>query len=312
MITGVKRIRSWKKYSGHVPSGERVYIGLEIVEEVLPYLKKVGFEPELQIGRAILPSPKLGKVALFNSEGRYESQKDLPMETSYREGYWERTDWQGNTHGGWYDIPYKHYPRKHISPPSEYLVILERGGKKFVVAGDGFVQGEEDETRIIHKVNLLLEVFGRAEILRKDLTSFIVPKLIKVHWELLPPGEMPWPKLQQHLQPLVKNLSERKVPLVLNRFKVLSSHNPDFIVQGVHGYHGYLVFGFSQLNLYVLESPFYGNATYVFEEDWEKLSQLTKAEILSGNLHKHRVVHLTNWEDELGKVFKESSTLQNV
>ena len=31
--------------------------------------------------------------------------------------------------------------------------------------------------------------------------------------------------------------------------------------------------------IYVLESFEYGNATYVFDEDWERLSQMTKAKI---------------------------------
>lgn len=304
MINGVKRIRSWQRYSNHVQDGERVYIGLEVSGEILPIMEKVGFESELVVGRAIMPSPKMGRVSLINSEGRTIPQKNLPKETVYRQGYWERTDWQGDTHGGWYDIPYKRYPRKLIDPPSEYLIILGKEDKKFLVVGDSFIKGQEDDSRIVHKVNLLLELFGRAEILKDNLSSLTPPRIIKMNWEFLPEGEYPWPKLTQHLQPLVRNMSERKSSLVLNRFKTVSDYNPDFIAQGVQGYHGYLVFGFEKLNLFVLESPYYGNATYVFEGDWEGLSQLTKAEILSGNLHKYRIVHLNNWNEELAKVFK--------
>ena len=71
------------------------------------------------------------------------------------------------------------------------------------------------------------------------------------------------------------------------------------IAQGRGGFSGYIVFGFPRKNLYVLESLYYGNATYVFRENWEKLSQLSKAVILSGNLQTARIVHQPGWEKEV-------------
>lgn len=47
--------------------------------------------------------------------------------------------------------------------------------------------------------------------------------------------------------------------------------------------------------MFVLESAHFGNATYVLGDNWEKLSQLTKGQILAGGLQKDRIVHLVGW-----------------
>jgi hypothetical protein len=48
-----------------------------------------------------------------------------------------------------------------------------------------------------------------------------------------------------------------------------------------------------------MESAMYGNATYIFEGDWSFVSQLTKKQILEGNLHKARLIHQSGWESQL-------------
>jgi hypothetical protein len=58
-----------------------------------------------------------------------------------------------------------------------------------------------------------------------------------------------------------------------------------------HGFNGYIVFGYADLGLFVLESLEHGNATYVFGQDWEQLSALTKKEILHGGLQEERIIH---------------------
>ncbi|EMT52646.1 hypothetical protein I532_13354 [Brevibacillus borstelensis AK1] len=304
MITNVKRIRNWQKYSKHIPNGEQVFIGLEITDELMDDLQKIGFEDNLIPGRAICPSPELGRVSKFNAEGRLVKQRNLPKETAYRQVHWEWQTWDGQWHSGWRDVPYQRYPRKLIDPPSEYLTIIERGGKKFIVVSGSFVQGEIDGGVPTHKVNLMLELFGKADVLRQDMQAFIVPKLIKVNWRIIPEGELPWSQSKERLASYFQRVSASKLPLVKQRLETISKYQPEFIAQGVDGYRGYLVFGFTRHNLFVLESPEYGNATYVFEGDWKQVSQLTKAEILAGNLHKHRVVHMTSWEKEIEQILK--------
>jgi hypothetical protein len=59
------------------------------------------------------------------------------------------------------------------------------------------------------------------------------------------------------------------------------------------------MFGFSEEQLYVLESVYTGNATYVFDKNWEELSKLTKAEILNGSLQEDRLIHRESWNDQV-------------
>ena len=39
-------------------------------------------------------------------------------------------------------------------------------------------------------------------------------------------------------------------------------------------------------NIYIFDSIIYGDATYIFENDWEKVSKLSKKEIIKNNLAK--------------------------
>jgi hypothetical protein len=55
---------------------------------------------------------------------------------------------------------------------------------------------------------------------------------------------------------------------------------------------------------YVLESILYGNATYIFDKDWEELSKKTKSEILNQELQKGRLIHRRFWEKDLDDIFK--------
>jgi hypothetical protein len=62
------------------------------------------------------------------------------------------------------------------------------------------------------------------------------------------------------------------------------------------------VFGFTDRSLYVLENSFAGNATYIFDKNWEELSQLTKAEILAEKLQKYRLIHRIHWRRNIGDI----------
>jgi hypothetical protein len=73
------------------------------------------------------------------------------------------------------------------------------------------------------------------------------------------------------------------------------SEETDFVAIGQAGFAGYIIFGFPGKNRYLLESIQPNNATYVFAENWESLSQMTKAEILKQNLHADRIIHREGW-----------------
>ena len=64
------------------------------------------------------------------------------------------------------------------------------------------------------------------------------------------------------------------------------------------------MFGYPDKNLYVLESYYPNNATYIFSKDWENISKCSKAEILNGNLQEHRFIHNNNWNESIKQILK--------
>ena len=58
--------------------------------------------------------------------------------------------------------------------------------------------------------------------------------------------------------------------------------------------------------LYLLESVYFGNATYILGEQWEEISKLTKAEVLNENLYKSRIIHQADWHKQIHKLLSEN------
>jgi hypothetical protein len=173
------------------------------------------------------------------------------------------------------------------------------------VIADPLAHTAENKDALLHCINLFRDLFGECDILTEDLAPFTGLKVRRLNWDVLPKGEMPWSRLQERMNPVVRALGERTAPAADFRLRLLAEeHSPDFAAVGRAGFHGYLIFGFKDSGIYVLESLFYGNATYVFGEDWERLSQMTKAEILEGDLQKDRIIHRDGWDSAMRKLLR--------
>lgn len=89
-----------------------------------------------------------------------------------------------------------------------------------------------------------------------------------------------------------------------DRIHFINQFNPDSIIQDTGGYTGYLAFGFKDKELFIFDSIKYGNATYIFEDDWEEVSKLTKKEIIRNDLAVDRIYHDNNWEQQIESYLK--------
>jgi hypothetical protein len=116
---------------------------------------------------------------------------------------------------------------------------------------------------------------------------------------VLPPGERPWPQMQTLLQERIPRLDTDKYTVFRNNLAFLNQFKPTFAAVGRAGFSGYVIFGFPDKDEYICESLYKNNATYVFAADWERLSALTKAEILTQKLQKDRVIHMPGWQDRI-------------
>jgi len=299
MLIKKRRIRSVEKYLIGIKEGERFYLGITDLEKHKARLLKAGFSEALEIGECILPSAQFGPTSRFNAEGKEVPQRDQPMETLYRQTEWEWKDWGGHWHSKIVDVPYKRYPRKTIPPPAIELKIIQHEQSKVIVS-DLLLNKPSEYDRIRHQMNLILEIVGELEVLNENLLPLVgTTPLKRVNWQLLPPGSYPWEKIESHLKPIIQKCGKGKQGAIKNRIEKINAAKPDFHAVGQSGFYGYVVFGFIKSNTYICESLYYGNATYIFKEDWETLSKKTKADILNNRLQKDRIIHQNGWETRM-------------
>lgn len=299
-----RRIRKVSPNVSGVQKGRKIVIGLQGISDHLSALGQLGFESELQDGQSLLPSP-VGPVSKFNAEGDYLVHKDQPKVTDSFQRYWCWTEWHGKDEVEQcktVDVPFERYPRTFIDPPSVELTVARDPGGNQILVTEAEDYNDSNEEAIKHKINLFLEIFGECDVLHESLDAIIRAPITRLNWEVLPQGNYPWRELRGRIQGIIEKESEGNQIVIEERLEKINSYEPEFVAVGRAGFSGYLVFGFPGKGFYVLESLYYGNATYVFDRDWHTLSQLTKSEIINGGLYLYRIVHRKSWFGEIARV----------
>jgi hypothetical protein len=310
MILKKKRIRSLTFLKSLINRGDKFTVGLTDPERFLGIIGNLGFSDTVEPGEAVLPSSEYGPISHFNAEGKYLVNRDKPMETAYRQAEWHWTEWHGQydrvEQSKIVDVPYKRYPRTFIVPPSVELAIYKNTAGKTILAGPTLEFTATQDQIIIHVINLFLEIFGECEFFTENLDSIIKVPLRHLNWTILPPGQRPWQSLKKEVQPIIDGVPDGNKPVIEYRLETINKHKPDFAAVGRGGFRGYVVLGFEKEQLFVFESLFYGNATYVFNKDWEDLSKRTKADILSEGLQLDRIIHRKGWDTRMNNLLRNT------
>jgi hypothetical protein len=309
MIIHQRRVRNVSKYLGFLTEGTRLVIGLSSIGQYADKLVRVGFCNGIQIGEAVLPASTFGPISLYNAEGKYIIHRDQPKETAYRVVEWHWREFRGRDDyeemSGDVDVPYKRYPRTFVPPPSiELSIAADANGEPVLVTPPQIYQPDNSDI-IRHTINLFLEIFGICEVFTEGLAEVVRPPIRRLNWAVLPPGQYPWERVLAQLEPTIRVAKEGNQGVIQRRLEVLHSYHPEFMAIGEAGFTGYVIYGYPQRNLYVCENTLYGNATYIFGQDWIALSQMTKAEVLDENRQRARVIHRENWQVEIQQVFAE-------
>jgi len=303
MIIKQRRIKSIGRHFKYLDKAQNLVIGLRDLDRFETEIEQLGFARPFTPGELLLPPRIFGPISNFNSEGKYHVHRDRPMETAYRMIEWHWTEFRGRYDteemSDYVDVPYKRYPRTFIEPPSVEFSLANDAAGSLILIAEEIAFTQENYDRIIHTVNLFLEIFGECEVLTQDLEGFVIPEIRRLHWEILPPGRYPWERLQRLVNEIVREAREGNWALIENRFETINSFSPEFHAIGRLGFRGYVVFGFPEKGLYVFESTITGNATYVFDDNWENLSKLTKSEILDEHLQQHRIIHRKGWHSNI-------------
>lgn len=304
MITiSKKRIRNLYNYLPKSLYKKQLVFTADIGRHNEGYLEFLGFEMPLENGHTILPAP-IGSISRMNADGKSIPIKDQPKETRYRDVEFTRTEWRGNgeteevTSNVW--VPYKRYQRLSIPPVNVELSIFENSIGQILVKTPNIVWENNDEI-IIHTINLLLELFGDCYVFEENNEIEIITLEKQVlNWEIFPTGEYPWETVKEVISKNKRKQAKRSYRAAMQRFKFIHSFEPNFYASGRGGYSGYVVFGFDK-KFFILESQYSDNATYIFNNQWEELSKLTKKEIISDELQKARFIHNPKWEKNINE-----------
>lgn len=299
MLIRGRRIQNLESYLRCVTPGKRIVFGVGNIARFQGLLEKVGFTPALEVGESVLPSPIFGARSRYNSFGKCLIHKDRPKEIAYRMVEWHWKQWcgRGKTEevSDFRDVPYQRYPRTHIPAPSVELRIAANVQGQRIIASPLIVYDASNHSRLLHIINLFLEIFGECQVFHENLNAMINVPLKRLNWTVLPPGRYPWSKLRQEVKSVIERAPRGNQSIIENRLESINKYGPDFVAVGRAGFRGYIIFGFTSKNLFVLESIQFGNATYILGERWEEISTLTKAEILNDSLHQERIIHRVGW-----------------
>jgi len=296
MLLKQTRINSLTHLS-RINRGTNIKICVDNVSRFSKELKIFGFNEEDGHGVTILPAV-FNRYSLRNAEQYFTIDKSLPKENYIQTLYWTRHEWAGRGEtrevSDFVDIVRQRYHRDYHPPYSVYFTLIISDNQKRIESNE-IMFCQENYEIIINTINMLLGLFRECWIESDNEEKSV--HSIKLDWDILPPGDYPWERIKEDLATICRHSTRTQKHMMLRNCEEINKLKPDFRAYGRAGFRGYVVFGFTQKNLFILESIFPNNATYVFENDWEELSKLTKAEILNENLHKTRIIHNANWAE---------------
>lgn len=276
-----KKIIRVEKYVSDLEENQGFFIGVKISPEEIKNRLVNDFEVIDEENNIFIPKPYKGIMAQRNTVGEFVVDKSKPKETAYRSLIWNLKSWGGGWHSGTSYIAYQRYPKKFIEPFGfNFTYIAE---EECFIINKEFNNNKAQYLNIKSAFNLLLELFKEVETFTLSVDGSKINSVTKrVPWEILPKGDKIWSAFKNG--ELINQVSKSAKILIEERFDYLESFEPDVEYQGSAGYTGYVVFGFTDKNIYVLDSVLYGNATYIFSGNWKDVSQMTKKQIIEGKL----------------------------
>ena len=146
----------------------------------------------------------------------------------------------------------------------------------------------------------MLEIYGKCYVYDGVIRIEKTIKRKRCNWEMLPPGETP----SKHIEKQVESMNQNIKAYDIARLNFIEKYNATMVVEGINGFNGYYAYLYEKCC--VLESAFYGNATYIIPKDnWEKLSQKTKKELIDEKQLIAKINHTEKWEKDIESMLKK-------
>lgn len=275
-----------------------------IIEATPANLRRAGFADNAAPNATLLPNI-WGKTTRFNAEGKWLPDPKQPIEEDVIERYTKRSLFAGRGRReivyDYYEFTYRRRPKYFVPPPSIELSLVQNGEDLFICS-PLLTKAAGNTVSNRHAFNLMLELFGTVEVVSQELERLEPPRLQRVNWRLLPPGDQPFERIREHIREALAHRPEEEIALAVQRQEFIYRLRPDREVIGMAGFKGYIAYVFEGRGLTVLENLRVGNAVYVLGENWEAISQMTKAEIVNNDLAEARIVHGRGWQEAVQRI----------
>lgn len=310
-IQNIKRIINSNKYlSSYLNENEEFQIGL-FFDDIIMNKKYIeyGFPEVFSDNISIIPLPK-GPSTKANVFGKFIRKIPEEKESKIVHIRYIRKD------GTLVEFNRKFYVYvKELQ--YKYNISIEyktnEYGQKLAVSNKLIYNNEwENINKNTHVINIFCEIFGDFEIFTNKLEPAIHFNK-RFELELLPKGVLNDNSLKEILE-ISKHYSKNDNDHVAfqKRLHILMEYVPDMRGKGPSGFWGYIVFGFSELNIVILETMFSGNATYVFKmDDYEKNIILDKQNAISNKQLLRRFYHYDNWESQIKQFIDSLKSMKN-
>lgn len=265
----------------------------------------------------LVPNRRVGKFSQLNVDGEEIIRKDLPkIKKSYSWNVPDYGDWSRGSHEVTRD---REVYRRQIIGPKELEITIELLGKeikderlfvfKFCINQILNRMAKNYRKDFLFSLNLLQENIGCVDVFSNDASLDDYLKTIYVNWEILPPGERDntIAKILSGFKAATPEIREK----LIARYDLLAKLNPIAFINGTSGFRRYFGAKFTE-ELVVFENIEYGNAVYVMFDEWEKLSKLSRLDLLnSGRKDFVRIIHKNDWKSQLKKLVHERMESKN-
>lgn len=253
-------------------------------------------------GPPFLPRPSQGVFAQRNFDGWKERRTDLPKETRVV-STWAPSWNSGSYHfvsRGILAYPVQHHRARLLTVSATVLEhLVDADLVRFRVDQPVDRSASSFAADLQFNLRLLRETVGEADVQDADLSDDDFARIQRVDWELLPPGSAD--RVLSHLASQGESNAER-MQVAAERLHVLDGLGPDGYIVGTGKFARYFGAKFGD-QLVALENLEYGNALYVFAEDWERLSRLSRTELIKRrDPAMQRIPHTPGWRRILTKM----------
>jgi hypothetical protein len=269
----------------------------------------------LKYPEAIVPRPEAGKYSAINALGTVKKLTDKPM-------VWRDYPVETPNFGDWSKGSHTVYLSRQVYqtlqvPPQETELKIEFIGEEQQSSGDtGYTfrftldrplsktdANLDDE--LLRLLNLLQENVGAADVFSTDATLEDYLRTVRVHWEILPPGERDTNIAR--IAAGIRNPDPATRKRIIDRYDFFVKLGPTALIQGTGGFKRYFGAQFSE-RVVSFENMEYGNAIYIMVGDWRELSQKTKQELVSSRKEGEdffRVTHNRGWQSLVRNIIRK-------